>query len=62
MISSGNYLFEYMSGSKISRIVQTCKERNISLEDVIFIDDKLDICRDAEEAGIVSYHISSFIF
>lgn len=43
-------------------IIECCKHFNILLEDVAFVDDRLDVLRKAEsEMAINSYHISSFI-
>lgn len=46
--------------SKAAGITQYCKERNIDLRDVIFVDDVLSILREAERKGIKAYHVSSF--
>lgn len=42
-------------------IIEYCKHLNIKKEDVVFVDDRLDILRKAEELGITSYHPSSFM-
>ncbi len=41
-------------------ILECCKHYNISVNDVAFVDDKLDALRKAESLGIKSYHPSSF--
>ena len=42
-------------------IIEYCKHLNIKKEDVVFVDDRLDVLRKAEELGITSYHPSSFM-
>ena len=42
-------------------ILEYIKYLNINIEDVIFIDDRIDVLRKAELLGIKSYHPSSFI-
>lgn len=42
-------------------ILDYCKSKNIELNEVIFVDDRLDILREAERKGIPSWHISSFM-
>ena len=46
---------------KYESILAYCKNKNISLKDCIFIDDVLAHLRKAEQMGIKSYHISSFL-
>ena len=41
-------------------ILECCKHYNISVNDVAFVDDRLDALRKAESLGIKSYHPSSF--
>ena len=41
-------------------ILECCKHYNISVNDVVFVDDRLDVLRKAESLGIKSYHPSSF--
>ena len=33
---------------------------NIDIKDTVFVDDRLDVLRKAEEMGITAYHPSSF--
>lgn len=47
--------------SKADTILNYCKENNIDLQDIVFVDDSLTILREAERKGITSYHISSFL-
>ena len=42
-------------------IIECCKHFHILLEDVVFVDDRLDVLRKAEEMCIESYHPSSFM-
>ena len=41
-------------------IMQHCKHFNIDIKDVVFVDDRIDVLRKAEEMGINAYHPSSF--
>lgn len=47
--------------SKADTILQYCKDHDISLQDVIFVDDTIPFLREAERKGITSFHISSFL-
>ena len=47
--------------SKADTILQYCKDHDISLQNVIFVDDTIPFLREAERNGIVSFHISSFL-
>ena len=42
-------------------ILEYCNHLNINKEDVVFVDDRLDVLRKAEELGITAYHPSSFM-
>ena len=42
-------------------ILEYFKYLNIIKEEVVFVDDRLDVLRKAEELGITAYHPSSFI-
>lgn len=46
---------------KYHTILNYCKEHNINLKEVIFVDDVIPYLREAECVGITSYHISSFL-
>lgn len=46
---------------KYRAILDYCTSHGISLDDVVFVDDTLNILREAEKHGIKSWHISSFI-
>lgn len=54
-------VFVKTSQSKAKVLLEFCKENGISLEQVLFIDDRIDILKEAEAAGIESWHISSFL-
>lgn len=54
-------LLAYEDNSKANTILQYCKEHNIDLKDVIFVDGVIPFLREAERKGIKSYHISSFL-
>ena len=47
--------------SKADTILQYCKDHDISLQDVVFVDDVIPFLREAERKGIESFHISSFL-
>ncbi len=42
-------------------MIEYSKHFNWNLDEIAFIDDRLDVLRKAEELGIKSYHPSSFI-
>ena len=42
-------------------IIEHCKHYNLNLSDTVFVDDRLDVLRKAEELGITAYHPSSFM-
>lgn len=37
-----------------------CKHYNVDLKEAVFVDDRIDVLRKAEELGITAYHPSSF--
>lgn len=47
--------------SKADTILQYCNDHDISLQDVVFVDDVIPFLREAERKGIKSFHISSFL-
>ncbi len=47
--------------SKGKAILEYCEKNSIDIKDVVFIDDSLNILREAERLGINSWHISSFL-
>ena len=60
-IKKDNIIFINKPMLKPEVILEYIKYLNIKIEDVIFIDDKIDVLRKAELLGIKSYHPSSFI-
>lgn len=52
---------KYIVTSKADTILQYCKDHDISLQDVVFVDDVISFLREAERKGIESFHISSFL-
>ena len=54
-------LLVYVNTSKADTILQYCKDNNIDLEDAVFVDDVIPLIREAEQKGIKSFHISSFL-
>lgn len=59
-IKRENIYFISSTMMKPDVIVEYCKHFNIDIKDTIFVDDRLDVLRKAEEMGITSYHPSSF--
>lgn len=59
-IKRENIIFISSTMLKPDVIVEWCNYHNVSLSDVAFVDDRLDVLRRAEEMGITSYHPSSF--
>lgn len=47
--------------SKADTIIEYCKEHNINLKDVVYVDDVIPFLREAERKGIKSFHVSSFL-
>ncbi len=41
-------------------IIEYCKHYNIDIKQTVFVDDRIDVLRKAEEMGITAYHPSSF--
>lgn len=54
-------LFVFEDMPKWQAIINYCNSHNISLDNIIFVDDTLSILREAERHGIESWHISSFM-
>lgn len=54
-------LLVYEDKSKADTILAYCKEHNIDLKNIIYVDDVISFLREAERKGIKSYHISSFL-
>lgn len=60
-IKKENICFISSTMLKPDVILEYCKYLNIDKEDVVFVDDRLDVLRKAEELGITAYHPSSFM-
>ena len=56
-----NRLLVYMNKSKADTILRYCKDHNIDLQSVVYVDDVISFLREAERKSIKSYHISSFL-
>lgn len=59
-IKKENIYFICSTMLKPEVIMQHCKHFNIDIKDVVFVDDRIDVLRKAEEMGINAYHPSSF--
>lgn len=56
-----NIIFISSTMLKPEVIIEYAKKLNINIDDTIFVDDRLDVLRKAEELGITVYHPSSFM-
>lgn len=56
-----NMIFIASTMLKPEVILEYSKRYGFKLEDAVFIDDRLDVLRKAEEMGITVYHPSSFM-
>ena len=54
-------LLVYEDISKAETILQYCRDNEIVLSEVVYVDDVIPFLREAERKGIRSYHISSFL-
>lgn len=59
-IKKDNIIFISSTMLKPDVIIEYAKKLNINVSDTVFVDDRLDVLRKAEELGIVAYHPSSF--
>lgn len=59
-IKRENIIFISSTMLKPDVIIEYSKKMNVSLENMVFVDDRLDVLRKAEENGIIAYHSSSF--
>lgn len=48
-------LFVYEDKSKADTILEYCKNNNIDLKDIVYVDDVISFLREAERKGIKSY-------
>ena len=60
-IKKENIIFISSTMMKPNVIIEYAKKLDINLQDTVFVDDRLDVLRKAEELGIISYHPSSFV-
>ena len=60
-IKKENIIFVSSTMLKPNVILEYVKRLNINVKDLVFIDDRLDVLRKAEELGITAYHPSSFM-
>ncbi|MCI8548614.1 MAG: hypothetical protein HFJ38_07015 [Bacilli bacterium] len=60
-IKKENIIFISSTMLKPEVIMEYAKKLNINIKDTVFVDDRLDVLRKAEELGITSYHPSSFM-
>lgn len=60
-IKQENIIFISSTMMKPNVIIEYAKKLNINLQDTVFVDDRLDVLRKAEELGITAYHPSSFV-
>ena len=60
-IKKENICFISSTMLKPEVILEYCRHLNINKADVVFVDDRLDVLRKAEELGITAYHPSSFM-
>ena len=60
-IKRENIFFICSTMLKPEVIIECCKHYNIDIKDTVFVDDRLDVLRKAEELGITAYHPSSFM-
>ena len=54
-------ILTFQNKPKYLTILEYCKEKNIDLKNIIYVDDVLSFLKEAERNGICSYHISSFL-
>lgn len=59
-IKRENIFFICSTMLKPEVIVEYCKHYNLDIKNVVFVDDRIDVLRKAEEMGITAYHPSSF--
>ncbi|MBS5858367.1 MAG: hypothetical protein ACLTKT_01175 [Clostridia bacterium] len=60
-IKKENIIFISSTMMKPNVIIEYAKKLDINLQDTVFVDDRLDVLRKAEELGIKAYHPSSFV-
>ena len=60
-IKKENIIFISSTMMKPNVIIEYAKKLDINLQDTVFVDDRLDVLRKAEDLGITAYHPSSFV-
>lgn len=60
-IKKENIIFISSTMMKPNVIIEYAKKLDINLQDTVFVDDRLDVLRKAEELEIKAYHPSSFV-
>lgn len=60
-IKKENIIFISSTMLKPEVIIEYAKKLKINIKDTVFVDDRLDVLRKAEELGITAYHPSSFM-
>ncbi len=60
-IKKENIFFISSTMLKPEVIIQWCKHFKVDINEVAFVDDRIDVLRKAEEKGIKAYHPSSFM-
>ncbi len=60
-IKKENIFFISSTMLKPEVIIQWCKHFEVDINEVAFVDDRIDVLRKAEEKGIKAYHPSSFM-
>lgn len=60
-IKKENIIFISSTMLKPDVILKYSKKLKVNLQDIVFVDDRLDVLRKAEELGITAYHPSSFM-
>lgn len=60
-IKKENIIFISSTMMKPNVMIEYAKKLDINLQDTVFVDDRLDALRKAEELGITAYHPSSFV-
>ena len=56
-----NIIFVSSTMLKVNVLLEYAKKLNIKTEDIVFVDDRLDVLRKAEENNFTVYHPSSFM-
>ncbi len=59
-IKKSNIYFIHSTLLKTDVILEYCKHFNVNISECVFVDDRIDVLRKAEEIGIIAYHPSSF--